>query len=55
MTRAEELIAQAAQLIEEARELSTPITRDDLKTMTPQQIVQAKADGRLDNILKGTK
>lgn len=36
-----------------ARKASRPkqLTRDDLKTMTPQQIVKAKAEGRLDDAL----
>lgn len=30
-----------------------PITRDDLKTMSPEDINQAARDGRLDHLLKG--
>lgn len=29
------------------------LTRDDLKTMTPEQIVQAKAEGRLNDLMSG--
>ena len=47
----DELRAQAASLNARADELETPLTRDDLKSMTPEAIVQAKADGRLDNLL----
>jgi hypothetical protein len=31
--------------------MTAQITRDDLKSMTPQEIEQARVDGRLDRIL----
>lgn len=55
MPTPQELISQAAALLEQARELSTPLTAADLKTMTPEQIVQAEQDGRLNNLLNNTK
>jgi hypothetical protein len=30
------------------------LTRDDMKRMTPEQIVKARADGLFDDILKST-
>jgi DNA-binding transcriptional MerR regulator len=38
-----------------ARKASRPkqLTRDDLSRMKPEEIVKAKADGRLDDVLKG--
>lgn len=51
MTTPHELIAQAAALLEQARELNVQLTRDDLKTMTPEQIVEAQDAGRLTDLL----
>lgn len=50
MPTAEELIRQAAALLEQAREQSQQLTRDDLASMTPEQIVNAEEQGRLDTI-----
>lgn len=51
MTNPAALRAQAAALEARAVELESPISRDELATMTEDAIVQAKADGRLDAIL----
>jgi hypothetical protein len=51
MPSPQELISQAAALLEQARVMSTPVTADDLATMTPQQINEARRSGRLDNLL----
>lgn len=54
MSTPDELRAQAAALEAKAAELETPLTRADLAGMTPQAIEQARQDGRLDNLLRGT-
>lgn len=51
MPTPEELVKQAAALLVQAQELQTQLTRDDLKTMTPDQIVDAQNTGRLDHLL----
>lgn len=55
MPTPEELIAQAARLLEQAGELSKQYTDADIKTMTPQQIVDARKNGQLDTILGRNK
>lgn len=54
MPTPEELIRQAAALLEQAGQMSKQYTEADLKTMTPQQIVDAKDNGQLDNLLGRT-
>jgi hypothetical protein len=49
----EQLISEAARLLERARELNTQVTNEQLETMTPDQVNQARHDGRLTNIMKG--
>jgi hypothetical protein len=49
----EQLIAEAARLLERARELNTQVTNEQLETMTPDQVNQARHDGRLTSILNG--
>lgn len=53
MPTPEELVKQAAALLVQAQELQTQLTRDDLKTMKPRDIVAARDNGRLDNLMKG--
>jgi hypothetical protein len=48
----EQLISEAARLLERARELNTQVTDAQLETMTADQINQARRDGRLTSILK---
>lgn len=48
----EDLIKQAARLLERASEVSKQYTEADLKTMTPRQIVEARENGQLDDILR---
>jgi RNase H-fold protein (predicted Holliday junction resolvase) len=48
----EQLISEAARLLERARELNTQVTDEQLETMTADQINQARRDGRLTSILK---
>ena len=48
-----ELRAEALRLLDEADRLAEPITAESLRTMTPDEVVKAQADGRLDAILKG--
>lgn len=55
MTTPEDLIRQAARLLERAEQLSKQYTDADLKTMTPHQIVEARENGQLDNILGRNK
>ena len=55
MNTPEDLIKQAARLLEQAGELSKQYTDADLKTMTPHQIVDARKNGQLDNILGRNK
>jgi hypothetical protein len=49
----EQLISEAARLLERARELNTQVTDAQLETMTPDQVNQARRDGRLTSILNG--
>lgn len=47
----DELRAEAARLSARADELETQLTRSDLAGMSPEAIVQAKSEGRLNDLL----
>lgn len=55
MSTADELRAKAAKLLDLARDYETPIQREDLDHMTPDQIIEARTDGRLDHLLNPTQ
>lgn len=52
MPTPEELIKKAAALLEQARELNArQLSRDELNAMTPEQVNEARRNGRLTDLL----
>lgn len=52
-TPAEAMRAEAQRLLDAADAAERPLTAADLATMTPEEIVKAQNEGRLDTVLKG--
>ncbi len=51
----DEMRAEARRLTDRATELETQLSRSDLKDMAPEDINQARVDGRLNDLLGITK
>jgi hypothetical protein len=54
-TNPQELISQAAALLEQARQLQVQLTRADLADMNADQINTARKNGQLHNLLNNKK